>query len=278
MPERISRPNELEASTMLGDRASPAMLKKNYLLVHTNSGIRTQNLQRAALAARCNTADKKWHKKVNTGVSIAKLLRSWRNSSKLALPAALADFQQNRVLSQEKQSWRRLSPPSKRLAAPRTLPDSTPRRRCRYARRTYAKLRARFLQTARLHDHLRDHVRIHVRRRAPVLEVPVLLGLRVPRNPHRAPTVRDAVGELVDRRGLVRPGQAALVALAVRLDVLDVLPGELLNRGDDLPVGLVGPVSRVARVAHGSGGEVRMASRPVPVARPRLRVEGHGRG
>merc|ERR1719171_900194 len=262
---------------MLGDRASSAMLKKvyNYIFVHTNSGIRTQNLQRAALAARCNTADKKWHKKMNTGVSIAKLLRSWRNMSKLALPAALADFQQNRVLSLEKQSWGRLSPPSKRLAAHRTLPDSTPRRRCRNARRAYAKLRARFLQTARLHNHLRDHVRIHVRRRAPVLEVPVLLGLRVPRNPHRAPTVRDAVGELVDRGGLVRTRQPPLVPLAVGLDVLHVLRRELLHRRDDLAVGLVRLSPRVARVAHANGREVRVAAGAVPVARPRLRVESH---
>jgi hypothetical protein len=42
----------LQASAMLDTRASPAMLEKIFS---------EQNLQRAALAARCNTADKTGH-------------------------------------------------------------------------------------------------------------------------------------------------------------------------------------------------------------------------
>ena len=66
---------------------------------------------------------------------------------------------------------------------------------------------------------------------------------------------------------------AAQVTLAVRFDVLHVLPGKLLNRGNDLSVGLVGPIPLDALITHVLGREVRVAPRSVPVSAARLRVE-----
>ena len=71
----------------------------------------------------------------------------------------------------------------------------------------------------------------------------------------------------------MRTRQATLVPLAVCFDVLLVLLTQLLNRCEDLPVRLVGRISGVARIAHGDGGEVRVATRAVPVAGAGLRVE-----
>merc|ERR1719313_1107514 len=142
---------------------------------------------------------------------------------------------------------------------------------CRYSRALPC-----WLETARLHNHLRDNVRVHVRRRAAVLEVAVLIGLGVPGNPHRATAVRHAVGELVDRSSLVRPCQAPLVTLAVRFDVLLMLRAKLLNGGNDNSVCLIGPIPLNALIAHFLRREVRVAPRSVPVSAARLRVERYG--
>merc|ERR1719324_174349 len=82
--------------------------------------------------------------------------------------------------------------------------------------------------------------------------------------------------ELLDRLDdLVCARQPALVALAVRVDVLLMLLLELLDRLDDLAVGLAFPLPLVVRIAHRESGEVRVAPGTVPITRPRLRVEGH---
>merc|ERR1719428_1720436 len=48
------------------------------------------------------------------------------------------------------------------------------------------------------------------------------------------------------------------------------------QRGNDLSVGLVGPITLNALIAHILGREVRVAPRSVPVSAARLRVERHG--
>mmetsp|Transcript_22427 Transcript_22427/g.38326 ORF Transcript_22427/g.38326 Transcript_22427/m.38326 type:complete len:263 (-) Transcript_22427:655-1443(-) len=108
-------------------------------------------------------------------------------------------------------------------------------------------------------------VRVAVGRRAAVLEVAAALSVGLARDADRAAAVGDAVRELVDRGGLVRAGQATLVALAVGRDVLGVLRAEALDRGDDL--------GEAARIAHLLRGEVGVAAGTVPVARDGLRVE-----
>ena len=86
---------------------------------------------------------------------------------------------------------------------------------------------------ARVEDHRGHDVRIHVRRRAAVLEVAALVGLDRARDTDRAAAVGDAVAEVVDRRGLVRAGQPALVALAIGGDVLGVLGAKFADGGLD---------------------------------------------
>merc|ERR1719229_503433 len=76
------------------------------------------------------------------------------------------------------------------------------------------------VQDGGLEDLPSDDIGVAVARRAAVLEVAALLLLRLARDPDRAAPIRHAVRELVDRGRLVRARQAALIALAVRLDVL----------------------------------------------------------
>ena len=66
-----------------------------------------------------------------------------------------------------------------------------------------------------------DEVRVGVGRGPAVLEVALALLVDLARDAHRGAAVGDAVAELADRRGLVVPGQAALVTLAVDGDVLE---------------------------------------------------------
>ena len=66
---------------------------------------------------------------------------------------------------------------------------------------------------------------------------------------------------------------AAQVTLAVRFDVRHMVRGKLLNRGNDLSVGLVGSLPLDALIAHVLGREVRVAPRSIPVSAAWLRVE-----
>ena len=89
------------------------------------------------------------------------------------------------------------------------------------------------LQAGGLEDHARDHVGVRVGGGAAVLKVALLLALRVAGDADGRAAVGHAVGELVDAGRLVAAGEAALVALAVRGDVLLVLGAQLLDRRDD---------------------------------------------
>mmetsp|Transcript_103076 Transcript_103076/g.142640 ORF Transcript_103076/g.142640 Transcript_103076/m.142640 type:complete len:342 (+) Transcript_103076:159-1184(+) len=116
-------------------------------------------------------------------------------------------------------------------------------------------------------DHAGDNVRVHVGGRAAVLQVAVAVGVSGARYADGAATVGNAVREPVDGRSFVLAGEAALVALAIRGDVLSMLGSEAAN-------GLLD--HRVATLlAHLLGGEVGVAACAVPVALDRLGVEGH---
>merc|ERR1719238_1348208 len=80
---------------------------------------------------------------------------------------------------------------------------------------------------------LEDNVRVAVGRRPAVLEVAAALGVGRARDADRAAAVGDAVREGVDVGGLVLAGEAALVALAVGVNVHLVVGAELLDRALD---------------------------------------------
>ena len=77
-------------------------------------------------------------------------------------------------------------------------------------------------------------VRVTVGAGSPVLEVSLPLLGALPGYPDAAAPVSHARAEVVYAGGLVGPGQPALVILAlvrvVRLDVADVVPGQLVYR------------------------------------------------
>ncbi|KAJ8577026.1 hypothetical protein ON010_g2177 [Phytophthora cinnamomi] len=118
-----------------------------------------------------------------------------------------------------------------------------------------------------LDDAGRDHVRVHVGRRATVLEVALALGLRHARDADGRAAVGHAVRERVHAGRLVAAREAALVARAVRGDVLLVLELHLLDGLDDL--------GHAALLTHGLGRVVGVAAGAVPVARDRLGVPRH---
>ena len=84
-------------------------------------------------------------------------------------------------------------------------------------------------------------VRVTVGAGPPVLEVSLPLLGALPGYPDAAAPVGDARAEVVDAGGLVGPGQPALVILAlvrvVRLDVADVVPGQLVYRSLNIAAG-----------------------------------------
>src|ERR1700712_2050766 len=73
----------------------------------------------------------------------------------------------------------------------------------------------------RLQDLRRDLVRVALGVRAAVFEIAlvVIVGEAV-RHPDRGTTVCNAVGEAVDRLGLVMPGQAQMVVRAIDGDMV----------------------------------------------------------
>ena len=85
-------------------------------------------------------------------------------------------------------------------------------------------------------------IRVTVGAGSPVLEVPLPLLGALPGYPDAAAPVGDARAEVVDAGGLVGPGQPALVILAlvrvVRLDVADVVPGQLVYRSLNIAAGV----------------------------------------
>merc|ERR1719198_1647767 len=110
----------------------------------------------------------------------------------------------------------------------------------------------------RLQDARGDAVGVAVRRRAAVLHVALAVLLGVARDADRRAAVGDAVLEVVDAAGLVLARKALVVALAVLRDVLlRDLPERLADLQDDFVA---------AVLAHGGDGEVRVATRAVPVA------------
>merc|ERR1719305_324990 len=118
---------------------------------------------------------------------------------------------------------------------------------------------------ARLEDLGCDDVRIAVGTRAAVLEVTATLRVGGARDTDGAAAVGYAIRERVDVGRLVFTRQPALVALAVRVDVLLVLGAELADRLLDL--------REATRLAHLLRREIGVAAGAVPVAWDRLRVE-----
>lgn len=116
------------------------------------------------------------------------------------------------------------------------------------------------------HHDLGDTVRVGVGGRATVLEVAVALGGALAGNADGGAAVGDAVAELVDGAGLVATGQTELVALAVLLDVLEVVRLELLDGVLD--------VLHATLDTHLLGGEVAVEAGTVPVALDGLGVPG----
>ena len=90
-----------------------------------------------------------------------------------------------------------------------------------------------FLQAGGGEDLARDHVGVGVGGGAAVLKVALLLALRVAGDANGRAAVRHAVRKLVDAGGLVAAREAALIALAIRGNVLLVLGAQFLNGGDN---------------------------------------------
>ncbi|KAI0567633.1 hypothetical protein FGB62_1g6102 [Gracilaria domingensis] len=107
--------------------------------------------------------------------------------------------------------------------------------------------------------HSGHHVRVAVAGRSTVLKVAAALFLGVVAHAARRAAVGHAPLELFDGRRLVPAREPLLVARAVRLNVLLVLPAQLLQRRHNV-------LLVAAFLPHGLGGEVGVAARAVPVA------------
>lgn len=127
-----------------------------------------------------------------------------------------------------------------------------------------------FLDEAGVQDGMADTVGITVGAWASVLEVALLGVGNATWNAHAGATVGDAPAEFVDGGGFQTADQTTLVVLSsagvVRLDVLGVLLGQLLDGGLD--------GFDAVFLSHGLGGEVAVTSGTVPVALHGLGVEG----
>src|SRR5260370_22214947 len=112
---------------------------------------------------------------------------------------------------------------------------------------------------------MKETILTDVGRRPAVLHVTVTLSSDMTRNTDGCTTVSNTVREGANAGSLVLASETELVVLAVDGNVVHVFLGELLD-------GLFDSLD-TALLAHGLGGEVRVASSTVPVTLEWLRVE-----